>query len=83
MKLLSIFFRKPSERNAPSITQLNAAHGCTLATGCVARLDKEREKLFREVTTLRAALADIRKQGINSKSGTARAMARKAGEALK
>ena len=92
MKSKSIFFRKPSERNTSSV-KLNALHEAQDAAywrgeyenaiGRVARLDKEREKRFREVITLRAALADIRNQGIKSASGTARAMARKAGEALK
>lgn len=93
MKFLSIFFREPSERNTSSITQLNLLKMAEQdaaywrgeyenAISRVARLDKEREKLLREVTTLRAALADIYKQGIKSTNGTAISMARKAREAL-
>lgn len=46
-------------------------------------LIEERDDCFRAVINLRAALIDIRNQGIVSKSGTAQAMARKAREALK
>ena len=92
MKFLSIFFRKPSERNTSSakLKAFHEAQGAAFlrgeyenAIGHVARLTAERESLFSEVTTLRAALKGIRNQGIKSASGTARAMARKAGEALK
>ena len=48
---------------------------------CDARAQKIKDLQW-ECLTYRATLADIRDYGINSKSGTARAMARKAGEAL-
>lgn len=77
MKFLSIFFREPSDRNTSS-AKLNAKHEAQDA----AYWRGEYESALIKLDNQRAALADIRNQGINSASGTARAMARKAGEAL-
>lgn len=91
MSILNIF--KRNKRLAASIDQLNrvmAEQDAAFwqgeyenATGRVSRLSDDRDALFNQNLRLRAALIQIRDQGINSTSGTAVAMARKAKAALK
>lgn len=68
MDIFSII--KTNKRLSASIEQLNAAHIIV------------NDKLFNDYVYLRGVMADIRDQGLASKSGTAQSMGRKAKDAL-